>query len=186
MFFYKLNFLTNYTIRVTYDDEKTFLKSLSENTVAYGAPSEVLDLKAELKSNNTLLITWQAPLTLNAPKVCYYQIDVWKNYVAHSSYYIRKYQPELEFLINNQLLMNDKFTVKVAAVNTNKALNGSVCYSDTIDYTEQFIGTIAEIEYIPPDRSGLNNAKSIYEFQLHLFVFIFLFQCFFVSVKFKF
>lgn len=45
----------------------------------FGEPSKVTNLKVELFQNDKLKITWAAPTTIKADKVCYYEIKIAKD-----------------------------------------------------------------------------------------------------------
>lgn len=130
----------------------------------------VTQLETIRQSDKSLMVNWQRPRFINAPFICYYQIEVWKTAVPHSSYYIKTFTDRAPFTIKSQALVDDPLTIRIYAVNTNIALNGSDCYCSN-NFTKTMKSQETVFYYSPSD----NNSQAVrYEFKLVICSFIFI------------
>ena len=86
--FNKLDYFTDYEIRVTVDSKDIYLGSFKKATFGFETPSSVDRLETIRLPDKSILVNWQPPINSNAPAVCYYQVEVWKP-IPHSSYFIK-------------------------------------------------------------------------------------------------
>lgn len=81
--FENLEYLTEYEVQSFYTQTgPSNMETASGKTsirTCFGEPSKVNNLRVELFQNNKLKITWNAPTTIKADKVCYYEIKIAKN-----------------------------------------------------------------------------------------------------------
>ena len=150
--FNKLDYFTDYEIRVTVDSKDIYLGSFKKATFGFETPSSVDRLETIRLPDKSLLVNWQPPINSNAPAVCYYQIEVWKP-IPHSSYFIKTYIKSAPFKITNQALIDDALIIKVFAINTNLDLNGSNCYESGLNF-DKILKSNEAVYYYSPVGNG--------------------------------
>jgi len=79
--FTDLGYLVDYEIQILYTQKAPSATKQYDGTkvttkTCFGEPTKVNSLKAEEGSDGFLTISWQPPTTINAPKVCYYEVIV--------------------------------------------------------------------------------------------------------------
>ncbi len=80
-----------YDIFISYNQkapikDKQYEGTKISTTTCFGAPDRVTNLKAEENSDGDLLISWQPPIKINAPRVCYYEVVVTETQTSSSKY----------------------------------------------------------------------------------------------------
>ena len=87
-------YLTKYQVQFFYT--QTF-RSGNENAsnkiglwTCFGEPSKVNNLKVDVWNTNNLKITWSAPTSIKADRVCYYEIKIFKTNSPSKSFYLQQ------------------------------------------------------------------------------------------------
>lgn len=119
------------------------------------------NLKGTPNPDGSLLVDWQAPVNLNATKICYYKLEIWKQDMPHSSYYMQVFTPKLKFLFGEKTVVNDRLIIKAWAINTDVDLEGHACYSDESKCVGRFTSDVVLANYYNPIDSNLNCSNSI-------------------------
>ncbi len=153
---------TQYEVSVSYSPDEIILNSFIKTTGCFSTPAHVENLRGLPQSNGSLLVSWNPPLEPNASKICYYEIEIWKQDMPHSSYYFKVYTEGLSRLFTEMNVVNDPLIIKVWAINTNTNLDGATCYGLIPSCSGRYKSEVATVKYYNPV-NGLNSSSSIFE-----------------------
>ncbi|RNA12514.1 hypothetical protein BpHYR1_046113 [Brachionus plicatilis] len=126
----KLEPLSLYNLTIGYkikNNDKIFNVSVIESYTCFGTPGDPQNLMAN-RGKNTLEVSWNRPITINAPDICYYLIE--KRFLDQSEG--REYEEiKTSFSIIDDL--NKNFEVRVSTFNDYK------CYKERYPAAENRI-----------------------------------------------
>ncbi len=92
--FKNVEYLTEYQVQSFYT--QTFPKGTEyvSNKIGlwtcFGEPSKVNNLKVDVWNTSNLRITWSAPTSIKADRVCYYEIKIFKTNSPSKSFYLQQ------------------------------------------------------------------------------------------------
>jgi len=134
---YSLSILKQAQVVLKLHREKKTIKT------CFGEPSKVNNLKVELFQNNKLKISWAAPTTIKADKVCYYEIKIAKNnYPSQSNTY--KVSGDVTEYIGTEQDIHVEWRVTVTA-NNDKFYEGQACYTNVDTCSKKGSGVVEAV-----------------------------------------
>ena len=113
--FERLNYFTNYAINVGYTLKSGDSFENKANTTfetCFGSPDAPTDLMISYLSDCVVSIQWKAPVVINSPKVCYYDINMrqfssrHQRFILNETTFIQVMEPNINYTFYIQSVNN--------------------------------------------------------------------------------